>query len=92
VTTEEPITTGEPIDNEAITYSVEVEEKRYIVRAKSRKQAIGFIARQESQRVRDLAIARVATFEDGVLAERLGIQALDATGAEEDPNQLALGV
>lgn len=90
--TEDTTPIAETAENEVRTYAVEVGEQRFIVRAKSRKQAVGFIARQEEQRVRDLALARVATYDDGVLAERHGIQPLDATGAEEDPNQLALGV
>lgn len=88
VSTEEPTT----VDPGTRRYIVEYDQKQIGVLAKSRKQAIGFVARREEQRIRDLATVRVATFEDGQMAERLGIALLDATGAEEDPHQLDLGV
>lgn len=78
-------------DDDTRIYAVTVGERTFIVRARTNKQAVGFIARQEEQRVRDLATVRVATYEDGVEAERHGVEVLDATGAAEDPHQLGLG-
>lgn len=78
-------------NDDARVYAVHVDGRIHIVRARSNKQALGFIARQEEQRIRDLATVRVATFEDGIEAERHGVQVLDATRASEDPDQLGLG-
>ena len=78
-------------DDDTRVYAVQVEGRIYIVRARTNKQALGFIARQEEQRVRDVATVRVATFEDGVEAERHGVELLDATRSAEDPHQLGLG-
>lgn len=78
-------------EDDSRTYAVELPDKTLIVRAKTNKQAVGFVARREEQRIRDLAVVRIATFEDGIEAERHGVEVLDATRASEDPHQLGLG-
>ena len=80
------------MEDNSRTYAIALDGRTYIVRAKTNKQAVNFIANREAQRVRDLASCRVATFEDGLEAERHGIQTLDATGGAEDSSQLDLGV
>lgn len=78
-------------DEDTRTYAVELPDKTLIVRAKTNKQALGYVARREEQRIRDLAVVRIATFDDGIEAERHGVEVLDATRAAEDPHQLGLG-